>query len=116
MNLEELCIDLCDAERDRAAAAEICIDELLTIMDRHAFPEAAPMYMALRAMSQELHRASTEADGPLERRKRLIRIRNTLTTAMPLTDDDLGVRRVCPWCKVVHDGMCSRMISGGQSD
>lgn len=23
---------------------------------------------------------------------------------------------VCPWCKVAHKGMCSRLISGGQSE
>jgi hypothetical protein len=37
---------LCSVERDRVTAAEICIDEMLTIMDRHG--ERGSLYSTLR--------------------------------------------------------------------
>lgn len=79
---------LCSVERDRVTAAEICIDELLTIMDRHA-PRPLAMYVTLRKLSAQLGEMLLAADGPVTRRERLIRIRAALTNAIPMTDNDL---------------------------
>lgn len=82
---------LCSVERDRATAAEICIDELLTMMDRHDMDGGA--YNMLVNLSAELHSALSEVDGPSKTRERLIRIRAGLTNAIPMTDEDL---QACP--------------------
>jgi hypothetical protein len=79
---------LCSVERDRATAAEICIDELLTMMDRHDMDGAA--YNMLVNLSAELHSALSEVDGPSKTRERLMRVRAGLTNAFPMTDEDLG--------------------------
>jgi hypothetical protein len=78
---------LCNVERDRVTAAEICIDELITIMDRHGVVDQ--MRIDLGNLSRSLHALLTEADGVANRRSRLIRIRGVLTDAMPMTDEDL---------------------------
>jgi hypothetical protein len=81
---------LCSVERDRVTAAEICLDELLTIMDRHGIAPRDPLYQAVRLVSGELDARLSAADGPYKRRERLIRIRTALTNVMPMTDDDLA--------------------------
>lgn len=78
---------LCEVERDRVTAAEICIDELMTIMDRHGI--ASTIRADLAHLSAALHSMLTEADGRANRHSRLIRIRRALTVAMPMTDHDL---------------------------
>ena len=78
---------LCEAERDRVTAAEICLDELLTIMDRHR--GHGRMYDDLRGLSLDLHEMLTRADGVRKRRDRLLKVRRALTEAFPLTDADL---------------------------
>jgi hypothetical protein len=80
--------DLCSVERDRMTAAEICIDELLTIMDRHGV--RGEMHLDLRNLSMQLSDILLVADGPVIRKERLIRIRAALTTAFPMTDEDLS--------------------------
>lgn len=79
---------LCSVERDRMTAAEICIDEILTIMDRHG--EEGLLYETLLSVSRELQGRLTEADGVRDRRNRMIRVRSALTEAFPMTDDDLA--------------------------
>jgi archaellum biogenesis ATPase FlaH len=79
---------LCMVERDRATAAEICIDELLTIMDRHE-PRDLGLYVTLRKLSAKLSNMLLSVDGPAMRRERLIRVRQALTQAFPMTDEDL---------------------------
>lgn len=83
--------ELCSVERDRVTAAEICIDELLTIMDRHE-PRPPGLYVTLRKLSAQLSAMMLAADGPAIRRERLMRIRAVLTNAIPMTDDDLKPR------------------------
>lgn len=78
---------LCNVERDRLTAAEICIDEMLTIMDRHG--ERGILYETLRHLSQRIDVMLLDADGPVDRRERLIRVRQALTQAFPMTDEDL---------------------------
>lgn len=87
--MEELIKQLSSVERDRATAAEICIDELLTIMDRRW---RTPEYLELQTISSELSSALLEADGPAKRRERLLRVRAALTSAFPMTDADLEGR------------------------
>lgn len=79
---------LCSVERDRMTAAEICIDELLTIMDRHG-ASSSHLYSTLIELSSDLNNTMLAADGLAVRRERLIRVRRALTTAFPMTDDDL---------------------------
>jgi hypothetical protein len=81
---------LCSVERDRVTAAEICLDELLTIMDRHNIASFDPMYSYIHQISLRLHKELLAADGPAIRRERLIRIRAALTNAIPMTDEDLA--------------------------
>lgn len=90
MDLDEMCQRLCNAERDRVTSAEICVDEVLTIMDRHGLNDSDPAYRALAAISGTLHRALTIADGFRLRGDRIRRVRDGLTQAFPLSDDDLG--------------------------
>jgi hypothetical protein len=85
--MADFCDKLCSVERDRMTAAEICIDELLTIMDRHI--ERGPLYNTLRMVSQHLSGILLDADGAADRRNRLIRVRRALTEAFPMTDEDL---------------------------
>lgn len=92
MNLDQMCKELCDVERDRLTAAEIGIDEALTIMDRHGIKNHDPVYRALATLSGTLHRALSQADGPPRRHERLRRIRDVLTDAMPMSDADLGMQ------------------------
>lgn len=82
---------LCSVELDRATAAEICIDELLTIMDRHG--ERGSMYSTLCSLSRELNSQIRDADGMDGRFERLTRIRKSLTNAFPMTDEDLAAAR-----------------------
>lgn len=82
---------LCGVERDRVTAAEICIDECLTIMDRHG--ERGKLYSTLRALSGELNRLNRDADGMGDRYERIIKVRTALTTAFPMTDEDLEAPR-----------------------
>lgn len=85
--MTDFCEKLFSVERDRMTAAEICLDECLTIMDRH--DAHGPLYSALRTVSQHLSGILLDADGPVSRRERLIRIRSALTEAFPMTDEDL---------------------------
>lgn len=78
---------LCSVERDRVTAAEICIDELLTIMERHG--ERGPLWSTLFTISQGLSNELREAEGLAGRHARLIRVRKALTDAFPMTDEDL---------------------------
>lgn len=79
---------LCSVELDRMTAAEICIDELLTIMDRHG-ADGSNLYSTLRELSSDLNNSMLVADGLAGRRARLLRIRKALTDAFPMTDEDL---------------------------
>lgn len=90
MDLDGMCEQLCEAERDRLTSAEICIDEALTIMDRHGLNETDAIYRALATLSGTLHRALTRADGLQGRRDRIVRVREALTKAFPLSDAELG--------------------------
>lgn len=87
----DFCDKLCSVERDRMTAAEICIDECLTIMDRHG--ARGPLYSTLRTISQHLSGILLDADGVAGRHDRLIRIRETLTAAFPMSDSDLEAHR-----------------------
>lgn len=78
---------LCNVERDRVTAAEICVDEMLTIMDRHG--EHGALYSTLRTISRQLHHELRDAEGIDVRYDRLIRVRKVLTDAFPMTDEDL---------------------------
>jgi hypothetical protein len=80
---------LCSVELDRMTAAEICIDEILTIMDRHP-PRQLSLYVTLRRLSGQLNDMLLAVDGPAIRRERLIRVRAALTSALPMTDEDLS--------------------------
>ena len=80
---------LCSVELDRMTAAEICIDELLTIMDRHG-ASGTDLYSTLRELSSDLNNTMLATDGLGGRRERLIRVRQALTTAFPMTDEDLS--------------------------
>lgn len=82
---------LCNVELDRMTAAEVCIDELLTIMDRHG-ANRSDLYSTLRELSSDLNNTMLAADGLSARRARLIRVRAALTTAFPMTDEDLETR------------------------
>jgi len=86
---------LCSAERDRMTAAEICIDELLTIMDRHG-ASGSYLHSALTELSSDLNNAMLAADGLAVRRERLSRVRRALTDAFPMTDDDLAATALPP--------------------
>jgi hypothetical protein len=81
--------ELCEVERDRATAAEVCIDELLTIMGRHNIDGTA--YNMLTNLSAAIHEGLCEADGLAKRHERLSKIRSRLTSAFPMTDADLGI-------------------------
>lgn len=81
---------LCSAERDRVTAAEICLDELLTIMDRHSVSPRDPIYSAIQLLSAKLSYDLLAADGPIVHRERLIRVRAALTNSIPMTDEDLA--------------------------
>lgn len=95
----DFCDKLCSVERDRMTAAEICIDECLTIMDRHG--ARGSLYSNLMGLSQTLNSIMRDADGLPERRKRLIRVRAALTNALPMTDEDLATPHVPQ--ETVHD-------------
>jgi hypothetical protein len=84
------CKRLCEAERDRLTSAEVCIDEVLTTLDRHGMDQSDFVYRALASLSGTMHRALTAADGLQERRERLIRVRKALNEALPLSDADLA--------------------------
>lgn len=86
--LATVCLKACSAERDRMTAAEICIDELITIMQRHD-AEFDPLFATLREISLRLHATLTRTDKLKARHERLLRIRAALTKAFPLTDEDL---------------------------
>lgn len=90
MDMLEMCGLLCSAERDRVVTAEMCIDELLTIMDRRGYPEDDPAYTSLRILSAGIHDAMLATEPPHHFRDRMMRVRDTLTKAMPLSDADLG--------------------------
>lgn len=79
---------LCSVELDRMVAAEICIDELLTIMNRHG-EDRSDLYSTLTELSSDLNNAMLATDGLTARRARLIRVRSALTAAFPMTDEDL---------------------------
>lgn len=83
---------LCSVEMDRLTAAEICMDECLTIMDRHGVPSDDPGYSLMREFTRRLHQMQTKAEGVIKRRQRLIRVRSALTEAFPMTDADLGIQ------------------------
>lgn len=80
--------ELCSVERDRLTAAEVCIDELLTTMNRHGVGCSDPIYVACAELSSELHKMLTSTDGLAARRDRLIRVRDALDVAFPMTDAD----------------------------
>lgn len=83
-----VCMEASGAERDRMTAAEICIDEMLTLLDRRD-GQADPIYSTLRKLSQQIHRTSTRTENLSDRHQRLIRVRQALTKAFPLTDEDI---------------------------
>lgn len=90
MDISEMAKKLCSAERDRMASAEICIDEALTIMDRHGITERDEHYRSLVDLSQTFHQVMTNADGYEKRLDRMKRVRSALTAALPLSDADLA--------------------------
>lgn len=73
-------------ERDRLTAAEVCIDEALSIMGRHDIESTQPDYQRLKSLSGELDIALEEADGPEDRYHRLVRVRDALDGAFPHPD------------------------------
>lgn len=77
------------AERDRLAAGEICVDEVMTIFERRGLPSDHPLMVGLQMVSKGMHMVMTQVDGPEKRLARMIKIRRVLTEAMPLTDADL---------------------------
>jgi hypothetical protein len=87
--LKQVVDRLCGAELDRLTAAEICLDECLTIMDRHRVEPSDPGYSLILEFSRRLHGILTETEGPRSRRERLVRVRQDLTEAFPLSDADL---------------------------
>lgn len=92
MDLDRMCRELCEAERDRLTAAEIGLDEALTIMDRHGLGNWNAIYSALKTLSGTFHRALTAADGPERRRERLSSIRDRMTDLFPMSDIDLRMQ------------------------
>ena len=86
----EMAEKLCPAERDRLTAAEVCIDEILTTLERHKVSESHILFRTLKAVSEGLSGVMFIADGPEDRLERLRRVRDALTDALPLTDEDLG--------------------------
>ena len=90
MDMLEMCGLLCSAERDRVVTAEMCIDELLTIMDRRGYPSEDPAYRALRTLSAGIHEAMKATEPFPDLRGRMLRVRETLTSALPLTDENLA--------------------------
>lgn len=89
MTFEDAMEKLCDAERERLVMAEIGIDEILTTMDRHGVWSQDPMYLKFVALSQALSRRNLATQGGFDYRERLIRVRDKLTKAFPLSDADL---------------------------
>lgn len=89
--MEKFITSLSNVERDRATAAEVCIDELLTMLDRH--DDDGPAYNMLLNLSDMLNAALTSVDGARKRRERLLRVRAGLTAAFPMTDADLEVNK-----------------------
>jgi hypothetical protein len=85
--MKSLTEKLCSVERDRMTAAEICIDELLTIMDRHR--DRTETHRMLQVLSSQLSVMLINADGLGARHERLVRVRKALTDAFPMTDKDL---------------------------
>lgn len=92
MDLDRMCRELCEAERDRLTAAEIGLDEALTIMDRHGLGDCDAIYRALKTLSGTFHHALTVADGPERRRERLSSLRDRMTDLLPLSDTDLRMQ------------------------
>jgi hypothetical protein len=78
-------VGFCSAELDRLTAAEISIDEVMTIYERHGIPISA----ALKAMSKDLDDLLHTIDGTEGRYQRLGCIRLTMTEAFPICDEDL---------------------------
>lgn len=89
MDMLEMCGLLCAAERNRVVGAEMCIDELLTIMDRRGYPTTDPAYQSLRILSQGLHEAMKATEPQDKLRRRMIDVRSKLTEVFPLSDADL---------------------------
>lgn len=89
MDMLEMCGLLCSAERDRVVGAEMCMDEMLTIMDRRGYPDADPAYMALRVLSRGIHEAMRATEPREKLRRRMIDVRAKLTDVFPLTDADI---------------------------
>lgn len=90
MDINKMCRELCEAERDRLTTTEICIDEALTTMDRHGMTMADPVYRSLKDLSYVFHDALKIVDGYEKRIERIVRVRKALTEAFPLSDDDLA--------------------------
>lgn len=80
--LDRLAARLPDFELDRLAAAEVCIDEILSIMARRSDP-CDGIYDTLQDVSAALSNALLLADGPENRLERLKRIRDLLDSALP---------------------------------
>jgi hypothetical protein len=89
MDMLEMCGLLRSAERDRVSAAEMCIDELLTIMDRRGYPQDDPAYTTLKILSRGIHLAMRKTEPPTNLQRRMLRIRAGLTEVFPLSDADL---------------------------
>lgn len=91
MNLFHAVQNMSGAERDRLTAAEICIDEALTLLERRSMGATDPLMLTLLDLSRIFHDTLTVADGLVGRRQRILKVRAKLTELMPLTDADLGV-------------------------
>lgn len=91
MNLFHAVQNMSGAERDRLTAAEICIDEALTLLERRSMGTTDPLMLTLLDLSRIFHDTLTVADGLVGRRQRILKVRAKLTELMPLTDADLGV-------------------------
>ena len=78
--IDRLAARLPEFERDRLTAAEVCIDEALSIMDRRS-DACGPFYDTLSDISAMLSNALLIADGADNRLERLRRVRDTLDSA-----------------------------------
>lgn len=80
--IDRLTARLPDFERDRLTAAEVCIDEALSIMDRRSDP-CDPIYDVMQDISAMLSNALLLADGAEKRLERLRRVRDILDRTFP---------------------------------
>lgn len=81
--LTDIADSLPEFERDRLTAAEVCIDEALSIMDRHGGDKASPEYRMFKSASELLDVVLELADGAQARYDRLKRVSDELDATFP---------------------------------